>query len=82
MTTNDATAGVWAIEVGDQFPNARVRGLDLSPTQPVWVPPNVDFLVDDCEQGDWLDQDNDLVHFRFMTIVLKDVQAVLRHAYA
>jgi hypothetical protein len=75
-------AGVWAIEVGDQFPNARVRGIDLSPIQPVWVPPNVDFLVDDCEQGDWLDQDADLIHFRFMTIVLKDVLGVLEHAYA
>lgn len=75
------TIGVWAIEVGDQFPHARVRGIDLSPTQPVWVPPNVDFLVDDCERGEWLDQDVDFVHFRFMTIILKDVAGVLRRAY-
>lgn len=27
--------------------------MDISPVQPVWVPPNVDFLVDDCEQ-EWL----------------------------
>ena len=73
-------AGVWAIEVGDRFPNARVRGIDLSPSQPAWVPPNVDFLVDDCEQGEWLDTDADLVHLRFMTIVLKDVSNVLRRA--
>lgn len=73
--------GVWAIEAGDRFPTARVRGIDLSPTQPAWVPPNVDFLVDDCEQGDWLDQDVDFVHFRFMTIVLTDVPRVLRNAY-
>ena len=50
-------AGVWAIEVGDQFPNARVRGIDLSPTQPVWVPPNVDFLVD---EGTIAPEDRDL----------------------
>jgi hypothetical protein len=73
---------VWAIEVGDRYPTARVRGVDLSPTQPVWVPSNVDFLVDDCEQGDWLDQYVDLVHFRFMTIVLRDVPRVLGNAYA
>jgi hypothetical protein len=72
--------GVWAIEVGDRFPSARVRGIDLSPSQPAWVPPNVDFLVDDCEQGEWLDTDADFVHFRFMTIVLKDVSNVLRRA--
>lgn len=47
----------------------------------MWVPPNVDFLVDDCEEGEWLDRDVDLVHFRFMTIVLKDVPKVLRLAY-
>jgi ubiquinone/menaquinone biosynthesis C-methylase UbiE len=73
---------VWAIEVGDRFPTARVRGIDLSPTQPVWVPSNVDFLVDDCEQCDWLDKYVDLVHFRFMTIVLRDVPKVLANAYA
>ena len=73
--------GVWAIEVGDRFPNARVRGIDLSPTQPAWVPPNVDFLVDDCEQGEWLDRDVDFVHLRFMTVVLKDVAGVLTRAY-
>jgi hypothetical protein len=45
------------------------------------VPPNVDFLVDDCEQREWLDRDVDFVHLRFMTIVLKDVAGVLRRAY-
>jgi hypothetical protein len=75
------TIGIWAIEVGDRFPDARVRGIDLSPAQPAWVPPNVDFLVDDCEQGEWLDRNVDFVHFRFMTVVLKDVAGVLRRAY-
>jgi len=73
--------GVWAIEVGDQYPTARVRGIDQSPTQPDWVPPNVDFLNDDVEQGEWLDRDVDFVHFRFMAIVLKDVVGVLKRAY-
>ncbi|KAH6856168.1 hypothetical protein B0I37DRAFT_301586 [Chaetomium sp. MPI-CAGE-AT-0009] len=76
-----ALVRIWAIEVGDRFPKARVRGIDLSPSQPAWVPPNVDFLVDDCEQGEWLDRDVDFVHFRFMTVVLKDVAGVLRRAY-
>jgi hypothetical protein len=74
-------AGIWAIDIGDEFPNARVCGIDLSPYMPVWAPPNVEFLVDDCEQGEWVDQDTDFVHFRFMTIVLKDVLGVLSHAY-
>jgi hypothetical protein len=57
-----------------------VRGIDLSPMQPLWVPPNVSFLVDDCEQ-DWITRDVDLVHFRFMAVILKDVAKVLGHAY-
>ena len=28
--------GIWAIEMGDAFPNASVIGTDLSPTQPTW----------------------------------------------
>jgi hypothetical protein len=65
---------------GDRFPSAHVRGIDLSPIQPTWVPPNVDFLIDDCEK-DWLASDCDFVHFRFMVIILKDVQQVLKNAH-
>jgi hypothetical protein len=35
--------------VGDQFPAANILGVDLSPIQPEWVPPNVRFMVDDVE---------------------------------
>lgn len=66
--------------VGEKYPSARILGIDLTPIQPGWVPPNVQFLVDDCER-DWLSRDVDLVHFRFMTMVLKDVSTVLGHAY-
>ncbi|POR32790.1 Uncharacterized protein TPAR_07015 [Tolypocladium paradoxum] len=72
--------GIWAIEVGDKFPSARVCGIDLTPIQPLWVPPNVEFLVDDCEQ-DWLTRNVDLVHFRFMAVILKDISGVLERAY-
>jgi hypothetical protein len=37
------------LEVGDQYPSASILGIDLSPIQPVWVPPNVKFMVDDFE---------------------------------
>jgi hypothetical protein len=35
--------------VGDQFESANILGVDLSPIQPEWVPPNVKFMVDDVE---------------------------------
>lgn len=45
------TAGIQAdvAAVGDLFESAHVLGVDLSPIQPEWVPPNVRFMVDDIE---------------------------------
>ena len=28
--------GIWAIDVGDDYPSAEIIGTDLSPTQPSW----------------------------------------------
>ncbi len=28
--------GIWAMEMGEMFPGAEVRGCDLSPVQPTW----------------------------------------------
>lgn len=28
--------GIWAIEMGDDFPDSEILGTDLSPTQPTW----------------------------------------------
>lgn len=36
-------------KVGDRFPSSNILGVDLSPIQPEWVPPNVRFMVDDVE---------------------------------
>ncbi|PYI28614.1 S-adenosyl-L-methionine-dependent methyltransferase [Aspergillus indologenus CBS 114.80] len=41
--------GIWAIEIADGMPQARVLGNDLSPIQPTCVPPNLDFIIDDIE---------------------------------
>jgi trans-aconitate methyltransferase len=42
--------GIWAIEVADMYPSARVIGTDLSPIQPTWGPPNLQFQVDDSRK--------------------------------
>ncbi|KAG6135799.1 hypothetical protein E4U38_001681 [Claviceps purpurea] len=72
--------GIWAVEVGDRYPSAKVRGIDIAPIQPKWVPPNVSFLVDDCER-DWIERDVDLAHFRYTIVGLKDTSKVLGHAF-
>lgn len=67
--------------VGDRYPGAEVLGIDLSPIQPSWVPPNVKFLIDDVE-AEWLNGDNwDFVHLRNMIPVMKAPVALLKQAY-
>lgn len=39
--------GSWAIDFGDEYPEAEVIGTDLSPIQPAFVPPNVRFFIED-----------------------------------
>lgn len=67
--------------VADQFPSAEVLGIDFTPIQPDWVPPNLRFIVDDIEQ-DWLNGSNyDLVHLRQVFPLLKQPETVLGHAF-
>ncbi|KFG82526.1 hypothetical protein MANI_028243 [Metarhizium anisopliae] len=42
--------GDWAIEMADEFPDARIIATDLSPIQPNYVPPNVRFYVEDATE--------------------------------
>lgn len=73
--------GVWAIEMGDQFPSANVLGIDLSPIQPDWVPVNVHFVVDDAE-SEWVHPPNhfDYIHTRHTVMAIKDWPKLYRTA--
>ncbi|KAK5992861.1 Methyltransferase pytC [Cladobotryum mycophilum] len=74
--------GVWAIDVADQYPSASVIGTDLSPIQPSWVPINVRMFIEDCEEPEWLHgSDYDLVHFRQMAGVLRNLDSLLTKIY-
>lgn len=59
--------GIWAMDAADDFPAAEVIGFDLSPIQPSYVPPNLQFEVLDAEE-DWSYGENrfNLVHTRYM----------------
>ncbi|KAK1753020.1 methyltransferase domain-containing protein [Echria macrotheca] len=74
--------GIWAIDMADEYPSAEVIGIDLSPIQPGWVPPNVRFLVDDAE-SDWGHGRGkfDYVHARHMCMAIKDWPKLLQQAY-
>ncbi|AEO59106.1 hypothetical protein MYCTH_2119394 [Thermothelomyces thermophilus ATCC 42464] len=70
--------GIWAMELGDKYPNSTITGIDLSPIQPTFVPENVHFFVDDFEE-DWVDPPNkyDFIHIRHTLHSVKDVDALL-----
>ncbi|KAF8453268.1 S-adenosyl-L-methionine-dependent methyltransferase, partial [Kalaharituber pfeilii] len=74
--------GIWAIDLADQHPEAKVLGNDISPIQPKWVPPNLKFEVDDMEE-EWTYPDNsfDFIHIRCLSGCFKDWDLVLAHAY-
>ncbi|KAI2602730.1 S-adenosyl-L-methionine-dependent methyltransferase [Hypoxylon sp. NC1633] len=75
-------SGIWAIDFADQFPNAEVIGTDLSPTQPLWVPPNVKFELDDCTQPwTWAADTFDFVHMRYLFGAIADWDELLRQAF-
>lgn len=67
--------------VGDKFESANVLGIDLSPIQPEWVPPNVRFMVDDVESP-WLHPPNhfDYIHSRHTIMAIKDWPQLFRRA--
>ncbi|RGP69230.1 mrna 3 -end-processing yth1 [Fusarium longipes] len=74
--------GIWAIEFADKFPNASVVGTDLAPIQPSWVPPNLEFQIDDCTQ-EWTIPPNslDYVHIRWLVGSITDWTALFKEAY-
>ncbi|KAK2049476.1 methyltransferase domain-containing protein [Colletotrichum somersetense] len=74
--------GIWAIDMGDEYPEADVVGIDLSPIQPTWLPPNVRFIVDDAEaEWIWPAESVDFVHARHMCMAIKDWPRLLSQAH-
>jgi SAM-dependent methyltransferase len=74
--------GIWAIEMGDLFPDAEVTGTDLSPTQPPFVPPNVQFVIEDASET-WTFARNhfDFIHARTLAGSIQDWPKFLRQCY-
>ncbi|KAK3399768.1 S-adenosyl-L-methionine-dependent methyltransferase [Sordaria brevicollis] len=75
-------SGLWAIDFADEYPNAEVIGTDVSPIQPTWVPPNVKFEIDDCNQ-EWTFNENsfDFIHMRMLVGVVTDWNELFLNAF-
>jgi SAM-dependent methyltransferase len=69
--------------MGDHFPSAQVLGIDISPLQPSWVPPNVQFQIEDA-QLDWTFEPEsfDFIHIRYMHGAIADWDKLYRQALA
>ncbi|CAI0650284.1 unnamed protein product [Colletotrichum noveboracense] len=73
--------GIWAIDFADEFPSAEVIGVDISPIQPSWVPPNCKFQIDDIEQEWTFPADFfDFVHIRNLEGSVSDWPRLYREA--
>jgi hypothetical protein len=74
--------GIWAIEFAAKYPSANVIGTDLSPIQPLFVPPNCHFEVDDAED-DWVySHDFDYIHGRLLLSCFRTFPPIVAKAYA
>ncbi|KAI9800041.1 MAG: hypothetical protein M1833_003570 [Piccolia ochrophora] len=69
-------------DFADEYPSAQVIGTDLSPTQPNFVPANLQFEVDDCCDT-WTFSENsfDYIHVRGLYGCVADWPLFYKQAY-
>ncbi|QIW98413.1 hypothetical protein AMS68_003931 [Peltaster fructicola] len=74
--------GIWASDIADKFPDSRVIGMDLSPTQIGMQPSNCTFEIDDC-CSKWVYPENhfDFVHVRGLFGSIADWPALYSQIY-
>ncbi|KAF2403937.1 S-adenosyl-L-methionine-dependent methyltransferase [Trichodelitschia bisporula] len=73
--------GIWAIEMGDKYPDTRVLGNDISAVQPEFVPPNVSFEIDDFELPWAYSSKFDLIHGRYLAGSVRNWPRLIQQAY-
>ncbi|KAK7438280.1 hypothetical protein Landi51_11738 [Colletotrichum acutatum] len=74
-------SGIWAIDFGEEHPEAEILGVDLSAAQPDFVPPNVRFEIDDVEEP-WIFSDRfDYIHSRMMTWSISNWKKLFKQCF-
>ncbi|EXJ61465.1 uncharacterized protein A1O5_11781 [Cladophialophora psammophila CBS 110553] len=76
-----AGTGAWAIEFAEAYPSAVVVGVDISPTMSEFVPPNVQFEIDDVEDQWTYSKQADYIHCRYMVGSISDWPKLMRQCY-
>ncbi|KAF9874119.1 methyltransferase domain-containing protein [Colletotrichum karsti] len=73
--------GIWCLDYADAHPESQVIGVDLSPIQPGYVPPNCSFEVDDVEKEWTWSTPFDLIVARNMIGCFANWEATIKQAY-
>ncbi|CAK7222064.1 hypothetical protein SCUCBS95973_004714 [Sporothrix curviconia] len=73
--------GIWSMEYADEHPDAEVIGVDLSPIQPEFVPPNCSFEVDDIEKEWTWSRPFDFIWWRALLGCFSDPQAMVQKCF-
>ncbi|KAK1727242.1 methyltransferase domain-containing protein [Colletotrichum acutatum] len=73
--------GIWALDYAEAHPEARVIGVDLSPIQPVYVPANCRFEIDDLEEEWTWTELFDFIMIRSMVGSFKSWSDTIKQAY-
>lgn len=74
--------GIWCIDMADEHPEAEITGIDLSPIQPTFIPPNCKFEIDDVTAA-WTYPPShfDLVNIRSLYGSIADWPALYAQVY-
>ncbi|CAG5146648.1 uncharacterized protein ALTATR162_LOCUS1913 [Alternaria atra] len=56
--------GIWCMDMADEYPGAEILGVDLSPIQPQFTPPNCKFEIDDITLPWTFSQPFDFINIR------------------
>ncbi|KAF2241609.1 S-adenosyl-L-methionine-dependent methyltransferase [Trematosphaeria pertusa] len=75
--------GIWCIDIADEHPAAEVTGIDLSPIQPTFAPPNCRFEIDDVTAPWTLPPSHfDFINIRALYGSIADWPALYAQIYA
>ncbi|KAF4817341.1 putative methyltransferase tdiE [Colletotrichum siamense] len=69
------------LTAADEHPETLITGVDLSPIQPVFVPPNVTFYVDDLEDEWTYSYKFDFIYGRMLTGSIADWPKFIRQSF-
>lgn len=73
--------GTWCIEIADAYPSAEVVGVELSPSQPMLVPPNLSFQIDEFDNEWTYSRPFDYIHARHLAGRIYDWARLMRQCF-